>query len=410
MIRSAVATIKGYYYQFDTSIKCLLELEKDSDFITVEGIEDIDINTEFDKLTMQCKYLSKPTYNNSTVREPIELMLDHFREQVDKISLRYILYAHFTDEIQDSEKIISLDELKEILTYKEKKVSRCYYTEHGMTDLELELFLTKFKIRFGLEFNNQQNIVINKLCDIFNCKTYVADSHYYNNALRIIMDKAVKADPSLRIITRIEFLKSIDNRSKLFNEWYISLRSKGSYLQLTKNKISETDALNPLHTKAIIIGRNVINANCPELPLMTFIQSLIFKYYDIGSVFRNIKPLMLILDQTTEEILEIKIKLIKGNIIFNDGFEHISFNVKIFNDDPVINISNSRSKITKSSFLIKLISLDNFKSYISTINKPDVIFHFSKEEFYHSNLENSKWFDVKYCENLMDVYKLLSNK
>ena len=78
--RSAEATIKGYYYQFDTSILKLLELANDDDEITIEGIEDIDINST-DETTIQCKYLSKPNFINSAVREPISLMLDHFVNQ-----------------------------------------------------------------------------------------------------------------------------------------------------------------------------------------------------------------------------------------------------------------------------------------------------------------------------------------
>ena len=41
--RAADATIKGYYYQFDTSILKLLDLSTNSDTVTIEGIEDIDI-------------------------------------------------------------------------------------------------------------------------------------------------------------------------------------------------------------------------------------------------------------------------------------------------------------------------------------------------------------------------------
>ncbi len=76
--RAANATIKGYYYQFDTSILKVLELSANSDSITVEGIEDIDINTATENTAIQCKYLSKPQFTNSSVRKPIMLMLEHF--------------------------------------------------------------------------------------------------------------------------------------------------------------------------------------------------------------------------------------------------------------------------------------------------------------------------------------------
>ena len=76
--RAANATIKGYYYQFDTTILKILELKNDNDFVTVEGIEDIDIHTANDVTAVQCKYLSKPKLINSVIREPIMLMIDNF--------------------------------------------------------------------------------------------------------------------------------------------------------------------------------------------------------------------------------------------------------------------------------------------------------------------------------------------
>jgi hypothetical protein len=96
--RAADATIKGYYYQFDTTILKLLELATDADAIIVEGIEDIDIETATDNTTIQCKYLSKPRFINSAVREPIILMLSHFVSSTKPIDFKYVLYAHFESE------------------------------------------------------------------------------------------------------------------------------------------------------------------------------------------------------------------------------------------------------------------------------------------------------------------------
>lgn len=41
--RSATATIKGYFYQFDQTIVRLLQVTKHASF-TVEGVEDIDLD------------------------------------------------------------------------------------------------------------------------------------------------------------------------------------------------------------------------------------------------------------------------------------------------------------------------------------------------------------------------------
>lgn len=62
--RAADATIKGYYYQFDTSILKLLELQTNADSLTIEGIEDIDVNTATEATAIQCKYVRR--YNGNS--------------------------------------------------------------------------------------------------------------------------------------------------------------------------------------------------------------------------------------------------------------------------------------------------------------------------------------------------------
>src|SRR5690606_20462294 len=138
--RSAEATIKGYYYQFDTSILKLLELSDDTDSIVIEGIEDIDISTATEQTAIQCKYLSKPRFINSAVREPIILMLDHFC-RTPKPGINYVLYAHFEEEVGGTEQLIDLKRLKEILCYTENKKTINYHTDNGITDTQLNEFL-----------------------------------------------------------------------------------------------------------------------------------------------------------------------------------------------------------------------------------------------------------------------------
>ena len=78
--RSATSTIKGYFYQFDSSILELLKLHNNSSFITVEGVEDIDVNSNDEETAIQCKYYESSKYNHSIIAKPIRLMLKHFSE------------------------------------------------------------------------------------------------------------------------------------------------------------------------------------------------------------------------------------------------------------------------------------------------------------------------------------------
>ena len=96
--RSAIETIKGYFYQFDYSIKRLLELVNDSDSITIERIEDVDIKTATSEIAIQCKYYSKTEYNHSIIAKPIRFMLTNFKSLVKKKQepVSYLLYGYYS--------------------------------------------------------------------------------------------------------------------------------------------------------------------------------------------------------------------------------------------------------------------------------------------------------------------------
>ena len=75
--RSATATIKGYFYQFDQTIVRLLEATKHGS-ITVEGVEDIDLDDGGASAFVQCKYYEGTEYNHSVIKEAVVHMLRHF--------------------------------------------------------------------------------------------------------------------------------------------------------------------------------------------------------------------------------------------------------------------------------------------------------------------------------------------
>lgn len=401
--RAASATIKGYYYQFDTTILRLLELNNDNDSVVVEGIEDIDIKTATEFSTVQCKYLSKPKFINSAVRESIILMLDHFIENGSTTKLNYYLYAHFENETPGTKFKIDLERLKDILTYKKNDVSKSYHYDKGISDQQLSSFLSQFNLIFGYEFENQQNIVVNKLQNLFTCTEFEADTYLYNNSLRVVIDKAIIPDVSQRTITKKEFLIRIDCKRKLFNEWYIVLKSKEKYLGFIKRNMQISKALESSREKFILIGQELLLANNSEMPFSSFIENLVHKYYNINNVLRNAKPLTIVLDDKIEKIIEYKKVLINNGIAFNDGYEHIEFSSSMFNEDPIINTTKSRNRISKSSYIVRIISKTTLENNIHTIKTPKVVINFSNNECLYETSTQYQLFDIKYCQNLKDI-------
>lgn len=405
--RSAEATIKGYYYQFDTTILKLIQLSSNADAVTVEGIEDIDINTLNEAETIQCKYLSKSHFTNSAVREPITLMLAHFIAITTANNLKYTLYAHFENETPGNEPLIDLPKLKEILTHKEGKTAKCYYLDNGISDAQLTRFISQFKLMFGIEFDQQQKQTLAELKKHFKCTDFEADSFFYNNALRVVIDRAKLKEERKRRITKAEFITAIDSSGKLFNEWYIRLRTKKEYLRQIKDVFAHTRALDPSRAKCIIVGNELLQANNDGLPPVAFVESLLDKYYKIGHALRNAVPLTLVLDQDNNSLVEMKKELLARSIDFNDGQEHIRFTSSYFNKEPIVNLNKNATKILHASYVIRIVSLHSFISNLSNINKPKVVMHFSKAECPYARSAQFQWFDIKYCVDLSDISHLI---
>ena len=105
--RSAHHTLAGYHYQFDKSILAILTAAGADLPVTLEGIEDIDVDDE----AIQCKYHAAQKYTRSAIKKPLLAFLDHYSKS--NTGLRYTLYAHFGRH--NGFKSIDLDELKAIV-------------------------------------------------------------------------------------------------------------------------------------------------------------------------------------------------------------------------------------------------------------------------------------------------------
>ena len=92
--RSAIATIKGYYYQFDYFILQLLKCNNETDSICIEGIEDVDLKTVDESTAIQCKYYAGTEYNHSLISSAVRYMLQHFSKDKAK-SINYKIYGYY---------------------------------------------------------------------------------------------------------------------------------------------------------------------------------------------------------------------------------------------------------------------------------------------------------------------------
>lgn len=232
--RSAVDTIRGYFYQFDLSILSVLQLPSQDDSVEIECTEDIDIRTATEVTATQCKYYAKTEYNHSVIKDAVKHMVSHFKENLagTKPKVFYSIKGHYASGQEKLDGGIDVDFLKKhFLTYSTAKVTRYHHSELGLSDADLREFLKRLTIDVrAKEFDEQYRQVLEALRVIFGGTLFSAEYFYYNNALAVIRELSIKAAPADRTITKKQFLARINTSTALFNEWFIEKKGKKAYL------------------------------------------------------------------------------------------------------------------------------------------------------------------------------------
>jgi hypothetical protein len=242
--RSAVDTIRGYFYQFDYSILRVLQLSDPDDSIAVECIEDVDIRTATEVSAVQCKYYAGTEYNHSVIKPAVMYMLSHFKviRAETKPTVRYSLRGHYSSGQHKLTMPINVEFLKQhFLTYSENKVEHRHYEKLALSDADLAEFLSVLEVDINaVSFEAQFEQVIRQLQTAYDCTPFAAEYFYYNNALALIRELSIQLQPANRTITQRAFLERSDTSSVLFNEWFVRKKGKTAYLaELRKEYFSE---------------------------------------------------------------------------------------------------------------------------------------------------------------------------
>ena len=242
--RSAVDTIRGYFYQFDLSILSILELESLEDSVEIECIEDIDIRTATEVIATQCKYYAKTEYNHSVIKDAIKHMLSHFKEsQLGRESdVLYSIKGHYASGQEKLDCGVDVNFLKEhFLTYSKgkgsSKVMHYHHTDLELSDADLGEFLKRLTIDIrAKEFNQQYSEILCAIKKNVSATQLSAEYFYYNNALAVIRELSIQSDSVNRTITKKEFLTRINTSTVLFNEWFIKKKGKAAHYKAIRKE------------------------------------------------------------------------------------------------------------------------------------------------------------------------------
>lgn len=401
--RSANASIKGYNYQFLHSIKDILESEPDA-IHTVEGIEDLDIDTDDSRTLIQYKYHETQTYSRSLVAEPIAIMFNRFiNNPYDGIS--YKLFIYVKNKIKTLPNLDS-SELFKILGNKNAKISDNDKLLINQTNLEN--FISKFEWRLTKPYDKLEIDLIDILESIMGVANDESRMLYLPNAVKIIINLAIKKDQLERQITKNSFIEHLKNCKNTYHASYI-LRVKG--FKALKSEIdSYKETYNILKFKSdYIVQINDIKRDSLSMLIIELAKK--FCYVDNDSTYR---PITFIIDcETTQQYNKFKTDIheyiVSQNdlIKINDGYDSYAFNEKVFNEDCFYGANKSRKKYMKVNFNFKLIHKPIYEKnqdkivftnpslfIIDSIAEPIVNNNIKKQFYLNKKLDNQQIINI----------------
>lgn len=400
--RTAIDTIKGYFYQFDHAIVKLLELEKDTDTVIVEGIEDVDIETATEETAIQCKYHSKKEYNHSVIAKPIRLMLDHYKEVTigTKKKINYKLYGYFESGQTKLTMPIDSTFLKDhFLTYTENKIKHYHHTKHNLTDSQLDEFISLLSIDItALEYQSQVAKISTLLKAHFSCSNFEAEHFFYNNSLKAIKEISVEADIAKRKISKSEFLKKIDFKRILFNKWFITYKGEAKLFAELRTQYFTGLNISPFERFFII---EVPTTNYLRAELKDVVLTISKKWSKLSSREPTpFCPYVYLHNISQQELIDLKIELFSEGFTFIDGFD---FNGSEFNPKSI-----SKSANDSNSIKLKILNkIEHIDLAICEISKTKEIYQFyNMNPFFDISYPNVKQAQIQFSQ-LADIKKII---
>lgn len=324
--RSATATIKGYFYQFDQTIVRLLQATKQGS-ITVEGVEDIDLDDGDESAFVQCKYYEGTEYNHSVIKEAVIHMLRHFHAAgcpSDQV-FRYRLHGHYRSGQHKLTLPLTDEFLKEhFLTYTKDKHVHKVHEELAITDEQLAAFRALLDIDVNaLSYDDQQAKVLKLLAtEIPACTAGDALSFFYPMAINVVQGLAIEADEAKRKITKDQFLTAINRKDVVFSGWlrehlggeYFARMIRRKYFYFGKTKV-------PKASRFFVIEMGD-EYEVGRAARMLIRMGELFSHKELQRTppADRFCPYVLLRGVTPEQLIELKASLWSQSVAFNDGY------------------------------------------------------------------------------------------
>lgn len=330
--RSAISTIKGYFYQFDKSILEILEQPNETNRVTIEGVEDIDIENGDEIKFVQCKYYEETDFNNSIIKKPIQLMFRHYlknRVETQNKNFTYKLYGFYN---KGHEKLLQLtpETLKSYflefdnntvkdesgnLNYQIKNKKGEVIFEEALQKDDIEDFHKRLFVNIKADsYENQIKKIKSKIQNDLSDYSEEDIELIYYNALKIIKDLACEHNIKKRQISKKEFWDRIKTKNYYFERWMSELLEWEHYKKIIHKKyFPRVSNLSPAH-RFFLLDCQGENMN----DVKNVISKISTRY---SRIVHQFSPFVYLYNTSNADFMtELKAKLYEEGCYFKDGF------------------------------------------------------------------------------------------
>ena len=264
-----------------------------------------------------------------------------------------------------------------MFTYTEKEVAHVLHEELNLSDKDIEEFLNKVDVDINAEdYEVQQGNVISGLQKIFQCDRFEAEYYYYNNALRLVKEKAVQQKMCDRIVSKREFLDKINNKKMLFDKWYLQFKGIRNYCADIRKQYFSPRNVSPYERFFLIECDTVVD----DAQIISLIAKISKNWSKLSK--REVKPFcpyVYLNGITQERLVGLKKKLQREDIRLWDGYDFLGAEFMV---DSIIRRANYENDIK-----VKIINdIENLDDILEKATGTKMIYQFYlKEPFYKSN-------------------------
>lgn len=374
--RSAVNTIRGYFYQFNKTILEIISLENENDSLTVEGIEDIDLKNRNATTLIQCKYYSGQEYNHSVIKDAIINFFEHYIT-IQSSDINYCLYANFKSGQEKLPKNLTVPFVKKhFLTYTKNGSKHELFTEKNIDDMMISSFIKKINIDiFADSYQELENKVLTTIQRISNIdKSFL--NLYYIEAESIIKQLATSKDIKKRKITKKEFIDRLLELNVCLDEWFFGQISYEKYCSSIRKKYFSVQNVSPFERFFLI--------DCSHSPNINSLKNIIYIISEKWSKLSkhsnpSFCPYIVFYNINDDTLLKLKTQLFNEDFRFIDGycFKNSSFSTKaIFIDADYYN-----------KIKIKLVEFNNLDEILKEDKKTILLYQFYFDKLYFNNTQ-----------------------